>query len=305
MNALPADIFNGEVDPASAGQYMHDHGYEYACPDAGGIAQMIRPRKANAHKGVFGHTLIIAGSEGKAGAAILSCAAALRTGCGLVTALVPQDAIVPMLSALPEAMPVLRNDNEVAAAEALQRYQSVGFGPGVGMQAGNWLLMLLQNAGLPLVIDADGLTLLSQHADWYSLLAANILLTPHPGEFDRLTKKHDSVWERCQSQMQFSKTWQVYVLLKGQYTSVTTPNGKIFFNTTGNNGMATAGSGDVLTGIIASLLAQGYPVDTAVVLGAYLHGFAGDRAAEMGSKTSMIASDIVQQIPQFFKVFEK
>ena len=155
-----------------------------------------------------------------------------------------------------------------------------------------------------MVIDADGITLLSRNKDWYGLLNPNIILTPHPGEFDRLTHKHNSGYERFMKQLEFSKNYNVNILLKGHYTSITTPSGAAYFNSTGNNGMATAGSGDVLTGIISSLLAQGYSPAHATSMGAYLHGFAGDSAALENSKTSMIASDIINGIPAFFKQFE-
>jgi hydroxyethylthiazole kinase-like uncharacterized protein yjeF len=172
------------------------------------------------------------------------------------------------------------------------------------MQVHNLLLHVLKDIKLPLVIDADGLTLLSQNPAWYSFLANNMVLTPHAGEFDRLTRKHASPFERFKTQLQFSKTYNVNLLLKGRYTSITTPGGKVYFNTTGNNGMATAGSGDVLTGIITSLLAQGYTAEDAAVLGAYLHGYAGDVMAEKRSRTSLIASDIIEGIGGFFKDFE-
>lgn len=305
MKKLPDDIFGVKESIESIIQFLEKNssGYEYF--DDAAISALIKPRELAAHKGVFGHALIIAGSEGKSGAAILTAKAALRTGCGLLTAWVPSNAVIPLLSALPEAMTAVRDDSIQIDIPSLERFTAIGFGPGVGMQAGNTLFRLLENDRHPLVIDADGLTLFSLHRDKYTLLAPHIVLTPHPGEFDRLTKPHVSVFERCKTQLAFSKQYHVTVLLKGHYTSITTPEGKIFFNATGNNGMATAGSGDVLTGILTSLLAQGYTTETAAVMGAYLHGYAGDRAVERISKTSLIASDIIEGISSFFLAFEK
>lgn len=304
MKKIPFDIFSG-ADAKSVTQFIEKEANGICFVDESTISELIRPRNPAAHKNIFGHSLIIGGSEGKCGAAILASTAALRTGCGLVTALIPAAAVIPLLSTLPEAMSIVRNDDEEEITIDISRFQSVGFGPGIGMQAASMLSYLLRNQQKPLVIDADGLTLLSRNTDWYQLLAPNIILTPHPGEFDRLTKKHDSAFERFKTQLLFSKSHQVYVLLKGQHTTITSPNAKVYCNTTGNSGMATAGSGDVLTGIITSLLAQGYSPEIAAVLGAYLHGFAGDKAAEEKSMTSMIASDIIDGIPAFFKQYEK
>jgi hydroxyethylthiazole kinase-like uncharacterized protein yjeF len=303
MKKIPADIFQ-DVDRKDVERAITAQGYEAYCLKEKDIRHLILKRDAAAHKGIFGHALIIAGSEGRAGAAILACKAVLRTGCGLVTGLIPASATGPLLSALPEAMSIVRND-EADSKIDLTGFQSIGFGPGVGMKAGTLLLQLFENYRQPMVIDADGLTLLSQNPGWYHLLTPDMILTPHPGEFDRLTKKHASVFERFKTQLQFSKTYGVNVLLKGRHTSITTHDAKIYFNTTGNSGMATAGSGDVLTGIITSLLAQGYPAETAAVLGAYLHGFAGDIMAEERSETSLIASDIIDGIGAFFNDFEK
>lgn len=273
------------------------------------IRDMIKPRTAFSHKGTFGHALIIAGSKGKIGASILSGMAALRTGCGLLTMHIPSGGVEAVHSTLPEAM-VIADSNENVITDNVQditKYNAIGFGPGIDKEkeTAHVLKMLIQNASQPLVIDADGLNILAENTTWLQFLNGSTILTPHPGEFDRLTKKHSSGLERYQTQLEFSKKHGVYVVLKGHYTSVTTPGGLSFFNTTGNNGMATGGSGDVLTGIITSLCTQGYSPLHASLIGVYLHGYAGDRAAEDESKTSLIASDIVERIPTFFLNFEK
>jgi ADP-dependent NAD(P)H-hydrate dehydratase / NAD(P)H-hydrate epimerase len=273
------------------------------------VKDMIRTRPSFGHKGSFGHVLICAGSKGKIGAAILSAKAAARTGCGLLTVHVPSSAAIEVHSKFPEAM-VVSDENEnilSTPVKNITNYSAVGFGPGVDKDpaTANVLKQLIQNASQPLVIDADGLNILSENKTWLSFVNGKTILTPHPGEFDRLTKKHLTGFERYQSQLEFSKKYGVYLVLKGHHTCVTTPSGMSFFNSTGNSGMATGGSGDVLTGIITSLCAQGYSPLHASLIGVYLHGYAGDRAAEEISKTSLIASDIIDHIPDFFLNFEK
>jgi hydroxyethylthiazole kinase-like uncharacterized protein yjeF len=301
MAILPADTFPGE-NISDVEQFLQEQTAGYYCFNDEDIRKLIRPRDPAGHKGSFGHALMIAGSEGTSGAAVLACSAALRTGCGLLTAFIPASAQTPLLTLLPEAMTMIRESN--TSIPGFGKFQSIGFGPGVGMEASSLLDTVLQ-AELPLVIDADGLTLLAKQPDQYKLLSPRIVLTPHPAEFDRLAGMHTSVFERIKTQIAFSKQYKVNVLLKGRHTSIATPEGKVYFNTTGNNGMATAGSGDVLTGIITSLLAQGYEPGIAAILGAWLHGYAGDRAAERKSKTGLIASDIISGIADFFLVFEK
>jgi hydroxyethylthiazole kinase-like uncharacterized protein yjeF len=302
MSVSLIDIFP-DHDQAAIRQFFDTAATGYSFVDSEMISQYILPRKPDAYKGNFGHLLLIAGSEGKTGAAILSARAALRTGCGLLTAAVPVAAQAPLLTVLPEAMTIIRSNAE--PLPLLDRYNAVGFGPGIGFDTGPMLHELLLQQTRPMVIDADGITVLSQNQDWYELLTPSVILTPHAGEFDRLTQKHESQFARCQTQLAFSRRYGVHVLLKGRYTSISTPDGFLYFNTTGNSGMATAGSGDVLTGIIASLLAQGYESAAAAVLGAYLHGYAGDTMAEQLSKTSLVASDIIEGIPAFFRRFER
>jgi hydroxyethylthiazole kinase-like uncharacterized protein yjeF len=303
MKALLPDYLDSQ-NVAAVTDFFQHAGAGYTCPDEKMIGKLIRPRDPAGHKGVFGHLWLVAGSAGKYGAAILSAKAALRTGCGLLTVSIPPDALTAMLTVLPEAMSLLRDDT-APVLPGMDRFNAIAFGPGVGMDAGPMLLKFLQQSTLPMVVDADGLNLLAQNKEWLSLLSERVVLTPHPAEFDRLTRIHETKLERLQSQLSFSRRYNVTVLLKGKYTSVTTAAGQLFFNTTGNSGMATAGSGDVLTGIIGSLLAQGYNPADAAVLGAYLHGYAGDRAAARHSKTALIASDIIEEVGEFFREFEK
>lgn len=269
------------------------------------VRQLIRPRSADGHKGTFGHVLLVAGSEGKAGAALLAAEAAMRTGCGLTTVCMSSGLAVPLLCRLPEAMLLPRTEKSTTIDTA--RFQSIGFGPGAGVQEHTATLLhdLLDLYRQPFVIDADGITVLAQNRSWYQRLGAHVILTPHPKEFDRLTTDHKTDEDRLAAQLAFSHQYQVTIVLKGHRSTVTLPSGEVFRNTTGNSGMGTAGSGDVLTGIIASLGAQGYSCKEAALLGVFLHGFAGDQAAAALSATSMIASDIVRYIPQFFWAFER
>lgn len=269
------------------------------------IGELIRKRPQFGHKGTFGHVLLIAGSETTPGAAILASKAALRSGCGLLTSMVPEVVISPMLAQLPESMIFKKGSLHLNNTDTLKSFDVIGFGPGAGKDdtTADLLHYLLVHYQKPMVIDADGLSLLSLNKDWYTLLHNNIILTPHPAEFDRLTIVHNSELQRLEAAIDFSMQYKAHIVLKGHRTAIVS-DGNVWFNTTGNNGMATAGSGDVLTGIISSLCAQGYEPCKASVTGVYLHGYAGDCAAGKVSRHSMIASDIVNEIGTFFKEFE-
>ena len=274
--------------------------------DAELIHHIIRPRPLIGHKGTFGHALLIAGSEGTIGAAILSAKAALRTGCGLLSLHITEKATTAVMSQLPEAM-IIPRKKKVKAYPDYSRFNAIGIGPGLGLtkSSNDLLLDLLKFYRGTLVIDADAITLLSRNRHWLEMMGAQVVFTPHPKEFDRLTSDHSSEEERYATQLAFSKEHKVTVVLKGHRTVVTSAAGETYRNTTGNNGMATAGSGDVLTGIITSLCAQGYSAEHAAITGTFLHGFAGDIAARKMSYTSMIASDIIAAIPGFFLEFEQ
>jgi NAD(P)H-hydrate epimerase len=231
---------------------------------------------------------------------------ALRTGCGLLTAMIPPTASTAMLTRMPEVMQIIRDHMADPAFAITGKFNSIGIGPGAGTDGESAMLLyhLLTNYKDPLVIDADAITVLSKNKEWFSYLNQKVILTPHPAEFDRLAGEHETAIDRLTRQVWFSDEYNVTVILKGHRTSVVS-GGEIFINTTGNDGMATAGSGDVLTGILTSLCAQGYNVKDAAVLGVYLHGFAGDIAAKKYSKPAMIASDIISEMGAFFKKFSK
>ena len=271
------------------------------------VKTMVRPilhtRTKYSHKGTYGHALLIAGSEGKTGAALLGAKACLRTGVGLLSVHLPKVAQLPMQTALPEAM-IDGDESETCFTmfKGLEAYSAVGVGPGLGKadETQRALKLLIQEVQVPLVMDADALNILSDNPTWLAFLPAKTILTPHPKEFERLAGKSANSFERLEKQRELSMKNNIIVVVKGAHTAITMPNGTCFFNTTGNPGMATAGSGDVLTGIILSLLAQRYSPEEAAVLGVYLHGLAGDLAAEEIGQEALMASDITEHLGKAF-----
>ncbi len=267
-------------------------------------AYILRPRKKFSHKGTYGHALLIAGSYGKMGAAVLAAHAALRSGVGLLHVHIPKAGYAIMQTALPEAMlSIDRYDNYFSDIPELSMYNAIGIGPGLGMQHQSQmaLKLLIQQFKLPMVFDADALNILAENKTWLAFLPHYSILTPHPKEFERLAGKWNDDFERLKKQREFAEKYQVVVVLKGANTSICTPHGDCYFNSTGNPGMATAGSGDVLTGILTSLLAQGYVSVEAALLGVYLHGLAGDMATKKRSQEAMIAGDIIEWLGKAFQ----
>ncbi len=265
--------------------------------EADDIQKLIPKRSRFSHKGTFGHALLIAGSYGKMGAAVLSSKACLRSGVGLLTTHIPRLGYTILQTAVPEAMTsVDQHDSMFTELPDLEPFSAIGAGPGLGTKSNSEkaLLSLLENAKVPLVLDADALNILSKNKEWLEKLPENSILTPHPGEFKRLAGEAANSYENIQKQIGFSEKYKVIVVLKGAFTSISTPDGKLYFNSTGNPGMATAGSGDVLTGIILSLLAQGIAPKNAAITGVHLHGLAGDLTAKEKSEISLIAGDIVE-----------
>jgi NAD(P)H-hydrate epimerase len=263
------------------------------------IASKIIQRKKFSHKGTYGHALLISGSYGKMGAAVLSAKACLRTGCGLVTVHVPKVGYEIVQTALPEAMISIDwSDIIFTDVPEIDHYSCIGIGPGIGTKPNTQkaLFKLFERVEKPMVIDADALNILSQHKDWIQKIPANSILTPHPKEFERMVGDTTDDYDRMQQQIQFAVKNKLILVLKGAYTSIAMPDGTCYFNSTGNPGMATAGSGDILTGVILSLLAQGYPPADAAKIGVYLHGLAGDLASAQIGQEAMIASDINDNI---------
>jgi ADP-dependent NAD(P)H-hydrate dehydratase / NAD(P)H-hydrate epimerase len=270
------------------------------------IRELLHPRATFSHKGIYGHALLLAGSYGKSGAAILAAKACLRSGAGLVTARLPECCVSPVQTAVPEAM-VLADDEKQFLSATLkpENYSAIGIGPGIGLakETANVLKRIIQDFNKPIVIDADALNLLAENPTWLSFLNPGCILTPHPGEFKRLVGNIENPFDRSKAQLDFAKKYNCYVILKGKFTAIACPDGSLIFNPTGNPGMATGGSGDVLTGIITGLLAQGYSPFQSSLIGVYLHGLAGDYAANSLSEYAMIAGDIIEFLPSAFKNF--
>lgn len=277
---------------------------DYRTIEAEEIISLLPRRTKFAHKGTFGHALMISGCYGMMGAALLAGESCLRAGAGLVTLHIPRFGYSIVQTGFPEAI-VSLDQSDILFSEPpdLAPYSAIGIGPGLGCKpnSGKGLKMLLERVKVPLVIDADGLNLLSQNPDWFELLPEGTILTPHPREFDRMAGESSDSYERHLKQREFAKRHKVVVVLKGAYTGIALPDGSYFFNTTGNPGMATGGSGDVLTGLITGLLAQGIPSPDAALAGVYLHGLAGDLAADASSEEALIAGDMILYLGEAFR----
>jgi len=268
------------------------------------IKQLMKPRQKFSHKGTFGHSLLVVGSYGKMGAAIMSAHALLRSGAGLLTVCVPQCGYDIMQTSVPEATALVNGNEFIQFTELdISSYSAIGIGPGIRTENDTQqsVKTILQTFKKPLVIDADALNSISLNREWLSLIPPNSILTPHPKEFERLTKSVSNDFERHQLQIEFSKQYNVYVVLKGAHTCITTPQGESYFNSTGNSGLAKGGSGDVLTGLITGLLAQGYSSFEASLIGVYVHGMAGDITKEEKGEVAMIPTDVIKNIPSAFK----
>ena len=268
------------------------------------IRKMLHTRSKFEHKGNFGHALLIAGSYGKIGAAVLSARAAMRSGAGLVTVHVPTCGYQIIQTSVPEAMlSVDESETNFSSLPEIKNFSAIGIGPGIGQekQTIKALTKLLETSEKPMVLDADALNILGANRELIHLIPQNSILTPHVKEFERLVGTCTSDVERLEKLREFSGKTNTVMLLKGAHTSIATPEGTVYFNTTGNPGMATGGSGDVLTGLVTGLLAQGYTSRESAFLGAWLHGLAGDLAAEVKSQQALIASDIVDYLPAAFK----
>ena len=277
--------------------------------DAAAVASALPPRPKFSHKGTFGHALLLAGSRGKMGAAVLAAGACLRGGVGLLTAHVPGCGYDIFQISQPEAMCLTDKQADfISELPGLKPYQAVGIGPGLGQEAASLAVLrqLLEAAGqplaktgqpLPLVIDADALNLLGSHRELLPLLPANTILIPHPKEFERLTEPARDDYHRLELLRDFAIEYRCLVVLKGACTCLATPTGELHFNSSGNAGMATGGSGDVLTGLLLALRAHAQlPAFEAGRLGVYAHGRAGDLAAAQTGQVGLVASDIMRHI---------
>ncbi len=288
---------------------MEDSGHpeletKYTLNEENNIKQLIKPRNPFGNKGTFGNGLLIAGCYGMAGAAIISAQAAMRSGIGKLTIHTPTINNVILQTTVPQA--VLRHDKDnyvFTTVENTEGYQAVAIGPGLGQNNNTDIALLEQIAHTtqPLVIDADALNILSKHKGWLQQVPKQSILTPHPKEFSKLFGESHSDYEMLNIAREKAGHYQIYIVLKNHYTAICSPSGHIYFNTTGNSGMATAGTGDALTGILLSYLSQGYSTIDACRLGCYIHGLAGDIAAEKYTEEGMNVMDLIQEIPSAIK----
>lgn len=287
--------------------------YEYIQVDREFIVSALEERKENSHKGTYGHALLISGSTGMMGAAVLACGAALKSGCGLVTAHVPYQERSIIHISHPSAIvdcdpaPVFSK-----APSDLARYQAIGIGPGLGQaqESISALKTLLENAkrgSIKTVLDADALNIIASHPEMFRLIPSGAVLTPHMGELERLVKCHipdirswgypwtDNM-EILETVTNMADTLDSVIVVKGHRTLVCCPGKRLMINTTGNPGMAKGGSGDILTGLLTGLCARGYSPETAAALAVWFHGAAGDEAAKEKGQESMNSSDILSRI---------
>ena len=278
----------------------------YTCKED--IQPLLKPRAKHAHKGNYGRALLVAGSKGMAGASVLAARAALRCGVGVLTVHVPSCNNTIMQGAVPEAMTSIDN-SECCFSDTIDtaRYTAVGIGPGLGQskESEAALLDLIDNCRVPMVLDADALNILARNPKYMQRLPQGSVITPHVGEFARLFGATDSSYVRLQAAQAYAMTFGVTIVLKGAHTVVVTQMGTFHFNSTGNPGMATGGCGDVLTGCILALLAQGYAAPDAARLAVFVHGLSGDIAAIDKGQTALVAGDVVDCLPRAWRSLEE
>ena len=266
------------------------------------IKSIYKPREPFAHKGTYGHALLIGGSYGKTGSIALSTKAALRAGAGLATALLPQCGYEVIQAFIPEAMCEVNGTNNVESISEWEKYAAIGIGPGMGTEAKTEqaLIKFIDQCKQPLVIDADALNIISNHKDLLPKLPKDSVITPHPKEFSRMFGENTNSMIQVDNARIQAMRYNINIVLKGHHTAIITSEGECWYNMTGNPGMATGGAGDVLTGIITGLMAQKYSPTEAAMLGVYLHGLAGDLGAKDLSEEALIAGDIIEFIGKGF-----
>lgn len=261
------------------------------------VTTLLKPRESSSSKKDHGHALLIAGQKGTMGAAVIAAKAGLRSGVGLLTVSVPTDERIILQVAVPEAMLLMREDNHFP----FDHFTAIGIGPGFGTgnDAAALLANILKHATCPLVLDADALTILSANEKLFDDLPAETIITPHHAEFDRLFGVHLTAEERIQTAIHKAHEYNIIVVLKSHQTAIITPE-QVFYNSTGNAGLAKGGSGDALTGMITSFLAQKYPPLAAAKLAVYLHGLAADSCLQEQSMESMMITDVIDQLGMAF-----
>ncbi|MGN6601021.1 MAG: NAD(P)H-hydrate dehydratase [Ginsengibacter sp.] len=298
--------FTGEVSLLDIGlsqEYEEQENSKLTFVDENIISGIYQPRKAFSNKGNFGYASLLCGSYGMMGAAILSSLGCLRIGVGKLTVVTCEAGYPIIQTAVPEAMCIISGEKYIRNFSEFEDFDAIGIGPGISKHDSHKKLLkdLFTVFKKPVVIDADALNVLSETRELYNLIPAQSIITPHPKEFERLFGKVENDFERIDVALSKAKELNIYIVLKGHFTFIATSEGNGFFNSSGNAGMATAGAGDVLTGIITGLVAQNYSPLNACILGVYLHGLAGDLAAEIFSPEAMIAGDIIESLGEAFK----
>lgn len=290
-------------------EYVKKTDSQYRVTEAADLKPLLRRRHEFAHKGDMGHALLVAGKYGMAGAAILATRACFRTGVGKVTVHTPRKNNDILQTSVPEAILHLdREDQFFSEPVGTDGFDALAIGPGLGTAEPTSIAMIaqLRRATCPCIIDADALNILSNHRAWMQQLPKEIIMTPHDVEFDRLIGNTcNGSYDRLSKVRDMAERINAYIILKGRYSALCLPDGHVYFNPTGNPGMATAGSGDVLTGIITGLVARGYQQREACLIGMYLHGLAGDMAASDIGQESLIASDIVRYLPKAIRKLQE
>lgn len=268
------------------------------------VRPQLHPRAPFTGKRDYGSAMIFAGSMGMMGAAVLCGGATLRCGAGLATIHAPRTAMTILQTAIPEVMfEPDRNERIITDMSLHHSHQAVAVGPGIGTGEAtiNALESLLKTCKSPLVLDADALNCIVKRPALLSMLPPHTVITPHIGEFDRLFGEQSNSEQRLKKAIEASRHYNIVIVLKSHYTMIVRPTGKVYFNSTGNAGMATAGAGDVLTGVIAAFMAQGYRPEYAATIGVFVHGLAGDIASEELGEYGVVASDISQRLGRAIK----
>lgn len=316
----PGRAYGGDLvvaDISIPAPLLEDAAFKLNLIDRAWVGRFIKPRAADSHKGTYGHVLVVGGSTGMTGAVIMASCAALRSGAGLVTAALPQS-LLPILGASAREImsrPLAQTNTAGISIEALPALKNLletvsvcAIGPGMSRysEANAILRFVLENSAVPVLIDADGINALEGDAGVLKNRQVPIVITPHPGEMSRLTGLtiSDIQSNRLEIAGRYATTWGITVVLKGHQTIVAGPAGEVFVNTSGNAGMATAGSGDVLSGIIAGLIGQGLRPQDAAAAGVYIHGCCGDKAAETTGQRGLIAGDLIDRLPDILRDLE-
>lgn len=298
--------YTGDVEVLDIGlseEYIKTAVTKYTLVERSMITPLLRRRGNCVNKGTMGHGLLMAGSYGMAGAAVLSSEACLRSGIGKVTVVTPERNNDIIQIKVPEAIIAHNGDDYITNTVNPSQYDAIAAGPGIGQHesTASSLIDILRRADVPTVIDADAINIIANHKTWIQQLHSNTILTPHPKEFDRLTDSAgNGGFDRLFKATHIAKSIHSYIILKGHYSALCLPDGNVLFNSTGNSGMATAGSGDVLTGILLALLARGYTTFEAALVGMYIHGLAGDIAEKTVGKESLMAHDIINHLHEAF-----